>query len=259
MPEIKANGPVTMFISSVFFSLMAIMVKMLSSSVPAAEIIFIRAFISFARIMGMVAAGKVNFRIHDKGKTIFRGVMGGISLILYLTHNIDERFQCRSLSYTYPIFASIFSNIYLNEKLTKGKILFIVSAFAGMFLIFHFDYSALNIGDALALVSGFTSGLAVVTIRELRKTESSWIIVLSFVFFGTIFSLFSLKNNFIVPSALSLAILLVMGLFGTAGQLFQTSAFKLCSTALGGVISMSSVIITMALGMIMFHDSLTRK
>lgn len=258
MPEIKANGPVMMFISSVFFSLMAIMVKMLSSSVPAAEIIFIRAFISFAIIMGMVAAGKVKFRIHDKGKTIFRGVMGGISLILYFNAiTLTSVSNAVLLSYTYPIFASIFSNIYLNEKLTKEKILFIVSAFAGMFLIFQFDYSALNIGDALALVSGFTSGLAVVTIRELRKTESSWMIVLSFVFFGTIFSLFSLKNNFIVPSASSLAILLVMGLFGTAGQLFQTSAFKLCSTALGGVISMSSVIITMALGMIMFHDSLT--
>ncbi len=86
----------------------------------------------------MVAAGKVKFRIHDKGKTIFRGVMGGISLILYFNAiTLTNVSNAVLLSYTYPIFASIFSNIYLNEKLTKEKILFIVSAFAGMFLIFH--------------------------------------------------------------------------------------------------------------------------
>jgi drug/metabolite transporter (DMT)-like permease len=258
MTDLKARGPVMMFISAIFFSCMAILVKMLSSSVPAAEIIFFRAFISLAIIMGMVAAGKVKFSVKNRGKTVFRGVMGGISLILYFNAiTLTSVSNAVLLSYTYPIFASIFSNVYLNEKLTKEKILFIISAFAGMFLIFQFDYSALNIGDVLALVSGFTSGLAVVSIRELRKTESSWMIVLSFVFFGTVFSLFSLPGNFIMPSTSSLTVLLLIGLLGTAGQLFQTSAFKLCSTALGGVISMSSVIITMALGIMIFRDSLT--
>ncbi|MFH1710278.1 MAG: DMT family transporter [bacterium] len=258
MPKTNVSGPVMMLSSAVLFSFMAIMVKALSSSVPAAEIIFFRAFISFTIIMGMVAAKKVEFKVKEKGKTTFRGIMGGISLILYFNAiSLTSVSNAVLLSCTYPIFASIFSNIYLNEKLTKEKVIFIVSAFLGMFLIFQFNYSALNIGDLFALISGITSGMAVVSIRELRKTESSWMIVLSFVFFGTIFSLFFLKDNIIIPSGSAFLALLAIGIIGTAGQLFQTYAFKLCSTALGGVISMSSIVITTVLGILIFHDSLT--
>jgi drug/metabolite transporter (DMT)-like permease len=257
MPRTNINGPVMMFSSAVLFSIMAVMVKALSSSVPANEIIFFRSFISFAIIMGMVAIGKVKFIIKEKGKAAFRGIMGGISLMLYFNAiTLTSVSNAVLLSYTYPIFAAIFSNMYLNEKLTKEKVIFIISAFLGMFLIFQLDLSALNKGDLLALVSGITSGMAVVSIRELRKTESSWMIVLSFVFFGTLFSLFYMKGNVVMPSTPGLLALITIGVIGTAGQLFQTYAFKLCSTALGGVISMSSVVIATILGIIIFHDSL---
>ena len=258
MPKTNINGPVMMFSSAILFSVMAVMVKELSMSIPAAEIIFFRAFISFAIIMGMVAFKKVEFKIKQKGKATFRGIMGGISLMLYFNAiTMTSVSNAVLLSYTYPIFASIFSNLYLNEKLTKEKVIFIISAFLGIFLIFQFDYSALNLGDLLALISGITSGMAVVSIRELRKTESSWMIVLSFVFFGTIFSLFFMKDNVVMPSSSAFITLLLIGILGTAGQLFQTYAFKICSTALGGVISMSSVVITTILGILIFHDLLT--
>jgi drug/metabolite transporter (DMT)-like permease len=258
MPKANVEGPVMMLSSAVLFSIMAVMVKALSSSVPVAEIIFFRAFISFAIIVGMVAFKKVEFKIKQKGKATFRGIMGGISLMLYFNAiTLTSVSNAVLLAYTYPIFATIFSNMYLDEKLTKEKVIFMISAFLGMFLIFQFNYSALNLGDLLALISGITSGMAVVSIRELRKTESSWMIVLSFVFFGTIFSLFFLKGNIIVPGSPALISLLAIGIMGTAGQLFQTYAFKLCSTALGSVISMSSVVITTILGILIFHDLLT--
>jgi drug/metabolite transporter (DMT)-like permease len=247
-----------MLYSAALFSIMAIMVKVLGSSVPAGEIIFFRAIISVAIIAGMIASGKVKFRIKEKGKAAFRGIMGGIALVLYFyAITMTSVSNAVLLSYTSPVFASIFSAIYLKEKLTKEMAAFIACAFMGTLLIFQLDYSSLNIGDLFALISGIASGIALVSIRELRKTESSWMIVLSFVFFGTIFSLFSLKGNFVAPDASALFMLLVIGVFGTAGQLFQTYAFKVCSTALGGVLSMSSVIMTMALGIMIFHDPLT--
>jgi drug/metabolite transporter (DMT)-like permease len=247
-----------MLYSAALFSIMAIMVKVLGSSVPAGEIIFFRAVISVAIIAGMIAAGKVKFRIKEKGKAAFRGIMGGIALVLYFyAITMTSVSNAVLLSYTSPIFASIFSAIYLKEKLTKEMAAFIACAFMGTLLIFQLDYASLNIGDLFALISGIASGIALVSIRELRKTESSWMIVLSFVFFGTIFSLFSLKGNFVAPGASALLMLLLIGVFGTAGQLFQTYAFKVCSTAMGGVLSMSSVVMTMALGIMIFHDHLT--
>lgn len=252
------TGSMMMLSSAVLFSFMAIFVKMLSSTVPAAEIIFFRAFISVMIILAMVFAGKVEFKVRAREKIIFRGIVGGISLILYFfSITMTSVSNAVLLSYTYPIFASIFSAMYIKEKLTKEKLFFLFLAFAGLMLIFQFDYSSLNTGDLLALVAGITNGMAIVSIRELRKTDSSWMIVFSFVLSGTVFSLFFLKGNVIVPSALDISLLLLMGIFGTVGQLFMTYAYKLCSTALGGIISMSSVVITALLSSIIFHESLT--
>lgn len=247
-----------MFASATLFSFMAIFVKVLSSTVSAAEIIFFRALISVLIILGMVLIGKVKFKFHAKEKIIFRGIAGGISLVLYFySITLTSVSNAVLLSYTYPIFATIFSVMYLKESLSKEKIFFIILAFIGLFLIFQLDYSSLNFGDLLALISGITSGMAIVSIRELRKTDSSWMIVFSFVLAGTLFSLFFLKGNIVMPGNIELLLLLLIGVFGTIGQLFMTYAYKLCSTALGGVISMSSVVMTAILSSLIFHETLT--
>jgi drug/metabolite transporter (DMT)-like permease len=115
----------------------------------------------------------------------------------------------------------------------------------------------LNLGDILALLSGVTSGMAIVAIRQLRKTDSSAMITFSFVLSGLIFSMFFLKGNVMVPTSDQIIILVLMGILGTFGQLLMTYGYKLCSTATGGVISMSSIVMTAILGIIIFGQKPT--
>jgi len=252
------NGPAMMFASAALFSIMALMVKILSSTVPPAEIIFFRSFISVVVILLLGVTGKVHFHAHAKDKLIFRGIVGGISLMLYFySITMTSLSNAVLLAYTYPIFASMFSIMYLKETLTREKIIFIIAAFLGLLLILQFDFSSLNTGDMLALMSAITSGMAVVSIRELRKTDSAAMIVLSFVLSGTVFSLFFMKGNLVSLHRPDLLMLLLIGVIGAFGQLFMTAAYKLCSTTLGGVIAMSSVVMTAILSMIVFGERLT--
>lgn len=258
MAENRPTGPIMMFSSAVLFSIMAVFVKLLSKSVPAAEIIFFRSFISVVLLLLLVGIGKVRFTARSKEKLIFRGIVGGISLMLYFySISLTSLANAVLLAYTYPIFASIFSMMYLKEELTREKIMFMLAAFFGLLLILDFDFSALNTGDLIALLSAVTSGMAVVSIRELRKTDSSAVIVFSFVLSGTIFSLFFMKGNIAPLNSTALLMLLLIGVIGAFGQLFMTAAYKLCSTALGGVISMSSVIMTAIFSMVVFGERLT--
>jgi drug/metabolite transporter (DMT)-like permease len=252
------NGPLIMFSSAVLFSLMATMVRMLGNSVPAAEIIFIRSFISVALILLMIASGKVSFKVGSKEKLIFRGIVGGISLMLYFYGlTMTTLSNAVLLAYTYPIFAAIFSVMYLKETLTKEKVFFMFIAFLGMLVVFGFDMNSLNLGDILALLSGVTSGMAIVAIRQLRKTDSSAMITFSFVLSGLIFSLFFLKGNMIVPTSDQMTLLVLMGVLGTFGQLLMTYGYKLVSTATGGIISMSSIVMTALLGIIVLGQKPT--
>lgn len=247
-----------MFSSAVLFSIMAVFVKLLSESIPAAEIIFFRSFVSVVLIISLGLTGKVRFTAHSKEKLVFRGIVGGISLMLYFyAITLTSLANAVLLAYTYPIFASIFSMMYLKENITREKVIFIVTAFIGLMLILQFDFSSLNKGDLMALLSAVTSGMAVVSIRELRRTDSSAMIVFSFVLSGTIFSLFFMRGNFIPLDHMALAMLILIGVIGAFGQLFMTAAYKLCSTALGGVISMSSVIMTAIFSMVIFGERLT--
>jgi len=247
-----------MFLSALAFSLMAVTVKYASSFVPTPEIMFFRTFVTVAVIMLFAATGKVDLKVRSKGKLAFRGIMGAITLLLYFNAiSITTLSNAILLAYTYPVFAAIFSSIYLKESLSPKKIMFIMMAMIGIFMIFGFNFENANLGDLMALISGITNGMVITSIRDLRKTDSSWVIVFSFALTASVLSLPLMGFNFILPSFAILSILVILGLFGTIGQLFMTYAYKLCSTALGGVISLSSIVITVILSVFIFDEKLT--
>lgn len=247
-----------MFLSAVLFSMMAILVKYTSDLVPAPEIMFFRSAISFLIILFIALLGKADIKPRSKGKLLFRGIIGAVSLTLYFYGiSLTTLSNAILLAYTYPIFGAMFSAMYLDERLTKENISLILLAIIGVAMIFNFDFSNINIGDALALISGITSGMAITAIRELRRTDSSWAIVFSFVATASVTSLILTGFDFVVPTLPALFLLTVLGTLGTFGQLFMTYAYKHCSTALGGVISMSSVVMTSILSYFIFHEKLT--
>lgn len=252
------NGSFAMFLSAILFSVMAILVKISARTVSAPEIIFFRSLISVVLIVCMVLVGKARFKVKRFDKLVFRGIVGGISLVLYFySLTLTSVANAVLLDYTYPIFAAIFAVMYLNERMTKEKAFFVLTAFVGLLLVFRFDFSSINLGDILALASGVTSGLAIVAIRDLRRTDSTAMITFSFVTAGLIFSCFFLKGNMSVPSYDIAVILLLLGVLGTGGQLLMTYAFKHCSATLGGLISMSTIVMTAILSVFIFGDPLT--
>jgi drug/metabolite transporter (DMT)-like permease len=258
VPKITRNGPLVMFISAVLFSIMAIMVKIAGATIPAAEIIFFRSLVSVVIILTIMNFRKPGFKIVAKDKLIVRGIVGGISLILYFyALTMTSVANAVTLDNTYPIFAAIFAVIYLNERFTLDKFFFLFTAFAGMLIMFRFNFSSMNTGDLLAIAAAVGSGIAIITIRELGRTDSTMMITFSFVLSGLILSLFFMTGHMITPTTNELFILFFLGIFGTFGQIFMTYGYKHCSAALGGIISMSSIVITAVMSVFIFGDPLT--
>ena len=252
------RGPSLMFLSAFIFSLMAISVKFASQFVSAAEIIFFRCIISVVLILFLTALGKASIKPHNKKLLLFRGLAGAVGLSLYFhAVSLTTLSNAVLLTYTYPIFAAIYSSFLLKEYLNNEKIFFIFAAFVGVAMIFRFDFSTVGIGDILALCAGVINGMVITSVRQLRKTDSAWTIVFSFVFFGMIASLFQMGFKFSLPAPTVLAVLLFVGVFGTVGQVLMSYAFKACSTALGGIISLSSVVMTIVLSHFIFNEQLT--
>jgi drug/metabolite transporter (DMT)-like permease len=252
------SGPIEMFIAAVLFSFMSVLVKISSNTIPAAEITSFRSIISIMILVAMMYFNKASRRVSRMDKLVFRGVIGGLSFVLYFyALTLTSVANAVVLDFTYPIFAAIFAVIYLNERMRKRDIGFMFMAFLGLLIIFQFNFSSINIGDALALSAAVASGIAIVAIRDLRKTDNSIMITLAFSIGGLFFSALLLRGNIVMPTLNELMVLVSLSVFGTFGQLFMARALKTTPTALGSVISMSTIIITALLSVLVFDEPLT--
>jgi drug/metabolite transporter (DMT)-like permease len=192
---------------------------------------------------------------------IARGLTGGLSVFIFFwSINAIGLGKGTLLSYTYPVFAAIWGVILLGEKVSPRLWMFIAVAFFG------FALTSMGRGDVMptlglpecfALGGAVLSGLAIVIVRKLRATESSYAIFFSQCVIG--FWLMLIPAN-IVPAAIGIPggfVLLGIGVSAAIGQLLMTYSFKALSVSQGSVIALVTPVINIGVGVLVFNETLT--
>ena len=159
---------------------------------------------------------------------------------------------------SFPIFATIAAAIFLKEKITPGVLISLLIAWLGVGLLVHPNLNQLFWPDILALISAVLAGIAIVVVRELRRRdESSWSVFFYLSFFGLFGSAVFAIPVWVWPSFLVGSYALVAGIFGLVAQVTMTSAYKYCRTAVGGILSMSTMVFTTLIGIIILGEKLS--
>jgi len=251
----------TTFVAALLFALMAFLVKVLSAGMPAAEILFIRAVVSILLIAAaLVFVYRGRIRVHNLNMLVVRGVFGGFAVLLYFT--AISRIPLSSaamLANSYPLFAILFSAIIIKEKPNFDSLAVMLLAFCGMFLILDPRFGKIDIGYFLAISAAVIGGVAVTSIRELRKTDSSWMIALSQMVGAGIFSAVLLPAGFRVPDAGEWGLLLLVGILGTAAQLAFARPFRFIPTAEGSMVAPIYTAFTVILAVIFLGEVITAR
>jgi drug/metabolite transporter (DMT)-like permease len=245
--------------SSLLFALMAFCVKILSASVPAAEILFIRAVISILAIGAvLVFAYRGRIRVRNINMLVVRGLFGGCAVLLYFTAIARIPLSSAAmLANSYPLFAILYSAILIKEKPNLDSLLIMLLAFIGMFLILEPRFGKIDIGYFLAVAAAVIGGVAVTAIRELRKTDSSWMITLSQMVGAAVFSLALLPAGFRLPNLTEWILLCLVGLLGTGAQLFFARPFRFIPTAEGSMVAPIYTALTVILSVVFLGEVLT--
>jgi drug/metabolite transporter (DMT)-like permease len=257
MPSQNAQGLISILLASFLFGFMAFLVKILSGTIPAAEILFVRAFVGILLFLFILFFGHKTFRINNRNMLVVRGLFGGVAVFLYFT--AISRIPLSSatmLSNCYPFFAILFSAVLIKERPTFGSIMALLIAFGGMFLILDPHFEKLDIGYVLALTSALFGGVAVTSIRELRKTDSSWVIVFAQLLGAALFCLFPLSAGLRIPNIREWELLILIGVVGTAGQLTFTRPFKYVSASEGSVVALSTSVFVILFSVIFLKETL---
>jgi drug/metabolite transporter (DMT)-like permease len=132
-----------------------------------------------------------------------------------------------ALGFAAPLFMTALSAPVLGETVGPHRWSAVAVGFLGVLIMVRPDPGQMNlIGAGFALGGAVASAGAMVTIREIGKTERGPTIVFYFTLGGVAVGLASLPFGWVLPSPDILALLVVMGLIGGLGQMLMTEALR---------------------------------
>jgi drug/metabolite transporter (DMT)-like permease len=188
-----------------------------------------------------------------------------VVFFLYAAH-FGSVMNANVLNMTYPAFVALLSPIFIGEKNRVTAWLSVAAAISGAALITT-GGAALQFqkADLLGLASGITAGVGVMSLRQIRKTDSTFNVLYYTFLLGTIVAvLLVLAESLLRPpiyySQASLRfwlLLLTSGLCGVLGQWVFTYGFAWVGAVEGSILSSSRILIALAFGVFYFNEAFT--
>ena len=257
------NGPLWLTASALCFAVMAVAVRIGGShGIPGSETTLIRFLFGMATVGILHSTGAAKVIVRRIPLLAARGIFGGIAILLYfLSLSAAKGPGATSLTNgvflgnSYFIYVPLFGALLIGERLRLSTAVAVILALAGLFLVASPDLAHIRTGDTYGFSAGIVSAVAIVIIRELRKTESAVTIFLSLCVFGSLVALIGMTMEGVAwPSAAGWGILAVMGISATVGQLLMTHALKYTPAGEAGIVQMTTVIYSSIAGILWFGD-----
>lgn len=251
-------GMVLMLLAAACIGIQAFFVKVATQYTGAAEIAFLRFLFSFLIMEAIIKGGWIEVRVVNWRLVLARGVLGGIGNLLYFyALEVTRLSNAIVLLYTYPIFASLYTQLIYRQGFTVSTVGAFLTSFAGISMIVNPSFQDNHRGDLLALLSGMMVGGAIFSLRESRKTDSAWTIFHYFNIIGMILSIPMMKSPWELPGNASILPLTGVVIFSMLGQLLMTYAYRYCTVAEGGVLSMFGAVVGSGLGIWILGEAAT--
>jgi len=259
----KHKGIVLILMSTVAFCLMSSLVKYASDIDPYKTTLF--RFIVGLGILGTAALlGKVKLNFVHGPLLFLRGLFGGTAILIFFM-SIPKLGVGKGtvLIYSFPVFASIFSSIFLKEKIGTVRLIAILAAFVGIYFLAADNgngFSFLDIlgkYELLAVFGAMLGGMALVLVKKLLETDSSYTIYFAQCVIGL--WVVVVPAN-VVPCSIGVFggfLLVAIGVTATIGQLLSTEAYRYVQVPTGSLLQMLVPVLNYFVGVMVFDEAIS--
>jgi drug/metabolite transporter (DMT)-like permease len=226
----KQQGILCIVLAMFLLSLMAALGKHLSETYPVCEVVFFRCLFALLPLLpliikqgGMAVVSTKNLKGH-LGRCFF----GIISMICYFyaLHMLPLA-NAIVVFFTSPLFITIFSIFLLKEQVGIYRWGAVIVGFIGVVIAAWPQDMVFNIGILIALLSAMTSGLAVINLRQLGKTETALTTTVWFTLFSIVFSAPLAALDWKPPGFGALLLFMLCGVLAGISQLCLSKAYQL--------------------------------
>ncbi len=264
---IKKNSNYNKFsllLGSLSFSLMTVCVKKIDNRIPIFELVFFRSILSLIITYIILKKRNINPWGINKFLLTLRGALGTIALlcVFYAIRNMPLSIAT-VIQYTYPIFISIFSVIFINEKLNKFIILALFIGWLGILIIlnpYKLSFIDINLRTSsliIAFIGAICTSLAYITVKKLSEKEDIFVIIKYFPLISTIILFPIVIFNWVTPQVSDLMWIIGIGFFTQLGQTFLTFGIKNLPTTQAATINYCQVFFGSLWGIYFFNENIS--
>ncbi|MGF6969401.1 drug/metabolite transporter (DMT)-like permease [Paraburkholderia sp. WC7.3g] len=254
---------IAFILASMFcFAVVDALGKAVALSYPANEVTFFRMLFGMVPAVAVIMRGPpISDRVRNldiRGQTIRALTLLGASTLFFAGLPYLPLSEAVAIVYSEAIFVILLAPFLLGERLLARNAIAACIGFVGVLLVVRPQGSLSNlIGPILLLSSALCGALSMIQIRKLKTSDDSGITVLYFTAFGTVVTGLSLVFAWRTPTLRDLAIMALLAVFATVGQLLFTVAVRRESAAALAPYTYTSIIWATLFGFIVWGETLS--
>ena len=250
--------------ATLLFSLMYAAIR-LAGAVPVGEVVFFRG------LFALIPLFALSYYTHGPAAVIRsarpmlhlrRSVAGTASMFLNFGALMRLPLaDVTAFSFVMPLFATVLAALLLDEKVGPHRAGAVVLGFGGVLLMLHphggfaLDFSSgASVGTAMALGGALLSAVVVIFIRQMSPTETSEAIVFYFMVVCALAGAVSMLWWRVAPSPIQIALLVMCGVIGGAGQVCMTYSYRYAEPSLLAAFDYVAMVWAVALGYFLFAE-----
>ena len=261
-----AKGVASMLASTVGFCAMSGLTRHASENygIDAYKTTLFRHVIGLGLLGAAALFGRIKLTFVHRPFLLLRGLFGGAAVFaFFLSISKLGIGKGTVISHSFPIFACILGAIFLKEKVGLLKSIAIAGAFLGVYLLAVddgdglADLTAFGKYELIAILGAISAGIAIVLVRRLHDTDSSYAIFFAQCAIGL--WLVIVPAN-VVPCRIGYSggvLLLGIGVSAAVAQLFMTEGYRHNPVTTGALFSMLLPVLNSVVGVTVFHETLS--
>ena len=249
-------GFLYMFLSVSAFSFMDLIVKW-SDNYPIGEVIFFRGFFGLIPIFLLIPRERLrNFYQTKRHKLHFQRCLSGLIALIAIFTALRKLPLATvvSISFAAPIFITIMSIFFLNEKVGVYRWLAVLVGFIGIVIITEPSLNSFNIYYLYPIIFCIGLSYVAIVIRRLSLTEPIWLIGFYFSFTIMMTSFLTLPYGWIMPSLKDFILLSLVGILGGAANLLLTQSYKFSEVSLVSPLKYLSLLFAIFFGYLIWNE-----
>ena len=254
-------GFLYMLLSVCAFSVMDLIVKW-SDNYPLGQVIFFRGFFGIVLYYFVIPNERLKDFYYTKRPILhfsrcFFGLIALLSIFIAL-RNLPLA-TVVSITFAVPIFTTIFSILFLSEKVGFFRWLAVIVGFIGIVVISEPGLSTLNIYYIFPFIFVLGLSYVAISIRQLSSTEPVWLISLYFSVAITLAGLFTIPYGWLMPNLKDLILLSSIGIFGGVANLWLSQSYKFAEVSLVTPLKYLALVFAIIFGYLIWDEIPTIK